>query len=139
MQKASENNKPNILIVSRSLPIANAIYELASLYDRYKCSLAVEKEFGRENFEEDIRNSDAVILDLTGDPVNPVIEIEHILQSNPLTKIIVLHYYPYIETSDQMIARGASAYLNVTTTVQQLHLAIKTVLNGETYRPDDLL
>lgn len=80
-----------------------------------------------------VHRPDAVVIDITMPGMNGIEATRQILREFPSVKVIALSMHASKDIVSEMLKAGASAYLLKDSAVDELGLAVKSVLSGKFY------
>ena len=93
-----------------------------------------EADNGRAAVEKVIEcEPDLIIMDIGMPELNGIEATRKIIENNPYTKVIALSIHADVDYVVEMLKAGAKGYLLKDSALEELNMAIRSVLDGQTY------
>jgi len=121
------------LIIGKNRSINKAIGGLLNSNDRQNTHYIHLGEGLKKTDIENISSAKIIITDLTHINNNSKLFVQQLRQLNPDAIILALHIYHEHEFIQPIIDAGASAYLLLNTSSQEIETALELARNGKTF------
>ena len=121
------------LIIGKNRSINRAIGGLLNSNDRQNLHYIHLGESLKKADTENISSAKIIITDLTYTYNNSKLFVQQLRQLNPDAIILALHIYHEAEFIQPIIEAGASAYLLLNTSSQEIETALELARNGKVY------
>jgi len=122
-----------ITVIGQNIDVRNAISEsLNEESDFEVCAVDYEKPVNDHEIKK-LGDADIIVMDLTAIKKNTRLFIAEIREVFPEPKIIVLHFYNELSFVKPMLQAGASAYLLVDKSRNEMKDALASIQKGEQY------
>lgn len=121
------------IIIGENQSINQAFSELMNCGIICSCSFMNPAKLHANGHTVEDFAADLILIDLSSSIRNSSDFVRNIRTLKPYTPIIALHFYKDIALAMELIQAGASAYLLINTSLEELNMAIQQVFEGKEY------